>query len=179
MIALGFVALSAAVVQQDFTATIRFVDDSVQVEVRAPMLDPPDFRVMLRSDQTIHWRSSLALVDTAAGVVRITTGDPTLRYVIAGDTRRIPLPVPTTSMPQDRRAGRISMLGLPSGTPIQRAFPRLEWDGEAATAELRDVPSFVRVPSQSGWGVGKWSEAFVIVLVIASSLLWYRRRTHA
>lgn len=179
MIALGFAALSAAMLPQDFTATMRFVDDSVQVEVRAPILDPPDYHVMLRKGQTIHWRSSLARVDTAAGVVRIATGDPTLRYVITGDARRIPLPVPTTAMPQDRRAGRVSMVGMPTGTPIHQAFPRFVWEGDVATADLRDIPSFIRVPTQSGWGVGRWSEAFVIVLVMASSLLWYRRSMHA
>ncbi len=176
MIALGLIALGAAMLPQDFAATIRFVDDSVQVEVRAPAVDPPDFHVMLRSGQTIHWRSSLARADTTAGVVRITAGDPTIRYVIAGDTRRIPLPVPTTPRPQDRRTGRVSILGLPPSIRLDRTFPRLVWNGDVATADLRDIPSIVRVQFGSGWGVEQWSEAFVIVLVIVSSLLWYRRR---
>ncbi len=174
-IAFGFIALGAAVLPQDFAATIRFVDDSVQVEVRAPGVEPPDFQVMLRSGQTIHWRSSLARVDTTAGVVRITAGDPIIRYVIAGDTRRIPLPVPTTPMPQDRRTGRVSILGLPPTIRLDRTFPRLAWNGDTATADLRDIPSIVRVQFGSGWGVEQWSEAFVVVLVIVSSLLWYRR----
>ena len=132
--------------------------------------------VSIRSGQTIHWRSSLARVDTTAGVVRITAGDPIIRYVISGDTRRIPLPVPTTPMPQDKRTGRVSILGLPPSVRLDRTFPRLEWNGDAATADLRDIPSIVRVQFGSGWGVEQWSEAFVVVLVIVSSLIWYRRR---
>jgi hypothetical protein len=50
------------------------------------------------------------------------------------------------------------------------------WTNTTAVAEVRDVPSFVRIPDGIGWGVGRWSDAFVVVLVVVTSWLWYQRR---
>jgi hypothetical protein len=131
--------------------------------------------MMLRDGQTIRWLSPVR-PDTVAGVARIALfAARPLRYIVVGDARRIPLPVPVTPMRQDARSARVTLLGLPADAMVRRAFPRFEWMGDTAWAVLRDVPSFVRVPQEAGWGVGQWSEVLVVALVVLASLLWYRR----
>ena len=176
MLFLHVLACTAISLPQAYDASIDVTEDSVTVEVRSSYdLSAEGARLMLRPEQTINWRSALTQVDTIAGLVHITAPSP-IRYVITGDTRRVPLPVPIVSMVQDRRTARITVTGLSSTTPIHRAFPRFVWAQDTAVAEVRDVPSLVRIPDGAGWGVGRWSDAFVVVLVVVTSWLWYQRR---
>ena len=176
MLLLHILASTAIALPQAYDASIDVTQDSVTVEVRSSDdVSAEGARLMLRPEQTVHWRSALTQVDTIAGLVHVVAASP-LRYVITGDTRRVPLPVPIVSMVQDRRTARITVTGLSSTTPIHRAFPRFVWAQDAAVAEARDVPSLVRIPDGAGWGVGRWSDAFVVVLVVVTSWLWYQRR---
>jgi hypothetical protein len=176
MFVLPILACTAISLPQAYEASIGVTEDSVTVEVRySDDVRAEGARLMLRREQTIHWRSALTRVDTIAGLVHVTAVSP-FRYVITGDTRRLPLPVPIVSMAQDSRTGRITITGLSRALPIHRAFPRFVWTNTTAVAEVRDVPSFVRIPDGIGWGVGRWSDAFVVVLVVVTSWLWYQRR---
>jgi hypothetical protein len=176
MLVLHILACTTISLSQAYDASIDVTEDSVTVEVRSSAaVSAEGARLMLRREQTVHWRSSLTRVDTVAGLVHVAGASP-LRYVITGDTKRIPLPVPIVPMVQDRRTARIVVTGLSSTTPVHRAFPRFVWARDTAVAEVRDVPSFVRIPEGAGWGVGRWSDAFVVVLVVVTSGLWYRRQ---
>jgi hypothetical protein len=176
MFVLHLLASTALSMPQAYHASIDVMEDSVTVEVRSSgNMSAEGARLMLRQGQTIHWRSALTRVDTTVGLVHVAGASP-LRYVITGDTRRVPLPVPIVPMVQDRRTGRIAVTGLSRTTPVHRAFPRFVWAQDTAVAEVRDVPSFVRIPTGAGWGVGRWSDAFVVVLVVITSWLWYQRR---
>jgi hypothetical protein len=175
MSVLQILTFTAAALPQAYDAAIAVTGDSVTVEVHSnDTLRAEGARLMLRPEQTVHWRSSVTRADTTAGVARVVAPSP-LRYVVTGDTRRIPLPVPIVAMVQDQRTARIAVTGLPPDAPMHRAFPRLVWANDTAVAQVRDVPSFVRLP-EGGWGVGRWSEAFVVALVIVTSWLWYQRR---
>ncbi len=176
MLVLHILACTTISLSQAYDASIDVTEDSVTVEVRSSAaVSAEGARLMLRREQTVHWRSSLTRVDTIAGLVHVAGASP-LRYVITGDTKRIPLPVPIVPMVQDRRTARIVVTGLSSTTPVHRAFPRFVWARDTAVAEVRDVPSFVRIPDGAGGGVGRWSDAFVVVLVVVTSGLWYQRR---
>ena len=173
---LPILVLTSVSLTQAYDASIDVTDDSVTVEVRFDTsVGAEGARLMLRQEQTVHWRSALTRVDTITGLVHVAGVSP-LRYVITGDTRRVPLPVPIVPMVQDRRTARITATGLPRTTPVHRAFPRFVWVRDTAVAVVRDVPSFVRIPEGARWGVGRWSDALVVGLVLISSWLWYRRR---
>ncbi len=124
-------------------------------------------------------------IDTLAGLYRVRLTSVTslnrtavIRYEVTGDTFRIPLAVP--EIPTEPGVGRVTITigGLSSHVALSDGFPRLERrTDDYATAELDNVPSFVRLPPNVGdWSVNKLAEITVIMLVALASLYWLLRR---
>jgi hypothetical protein len=115
----------------------------------------------------------------AGGLTRITVpvdqGVARLRYWVSGNLSRIPLAVPSIPTTRGTRAVEIRVAGLSAQARLDDAFPRLRLDGGVALATLANVPSVLRLPTETRWSLLKVLDLFVIGLIVASSLFWYRR----
>jgi hypothetical protein len=168
---------------------------SAQIEVQ---LGPGEARVHARYSFDTHDSTRLVLfkrpgqtlqdlsanrselqVDERPGLTHLTTAPTSaleLRYVIRGETTRIPLPVPdAAALPGPDRV-RIRILGLDSTAQLRRAFPRFRFVNGSAEAILANVPSLLRLPPSDGalplTRAVEWS---VLVLLAGVFLAWILR----
>lgn len=180
--------LAAANISIGMTAT------AAQVEAQFEITQPGDslrFSLIRVPGQTLeleteggtgtfdrrHEEAGLTWVTTA-----VTEGRARVRYRVAGELSRIPIPVPDVPAEPGAGAVTIRVTGLNASARFHEGFPRLVAGSDgSATARLDNVPSFVRQPPpRAAWSVNRAAQVFVIVLVAGASTAWAvraRRRT--
>ncbi|MFQ6045042.1 MAG: hypothetical protein ACE5PT_01615 [Gemmatimonadales bacterium] len=105
-----------------------------------------------------------------------------LRYVVTGDLSRIPVAVPEIPADPAEEGVALRVLGVNSTARLRDGFPRLEPGRDGwAVARLANVPSFVRLPPETGvLSASGAAQTFVVLLVAGSSVAWalygWRRR---
>jgi hypothetical protein len=181
-VVLAPLALGAVLAQ--LTAAIRIDLGQHPVSVEAsyrftPATDTAISFVLIRlPGQTIegpdHHR-----VEHLGGLTRIhgvpdQTGEVAIRFRVAGDRARIPIPVP--SIPAGRGAVEIRLSGA-DGIAVSEAFPRLAATGEGVfSARLGAIPSVVQLPSRTGPPLLRWLDWLVVGMVAAATAGWVARR---
>jgi len=98
-----------------------------------------------------------------------------LRYRVAGNVKRIPVPVPDVAAVPGIRTIAIDVTGLPGRSDLDAGFPRLSWvEGGVARARLENLPSLLDLPPLPGeWSFGKIADILVVGLVVSASALWW------
>jgi hypothetical protein len=168
---------------------IELGDSTAVVEARYELSDPSDplvLNIMRFPEQEFHLLvtdpSNAVGIDTRSGLYRLTIDSAAtsvvIRYQVSGGLSRIPLAVPDVPTEPGARAVLIGLRGLATRAALARGFPRLELreDG-TATAELDNLPGFVRLPPYQGqWSVSKLAEIAVVLLVAVASSHWLLRQ---
>ena len=99
-----------------------------------------------------------------------------VEYRVAGDLNRIPVFVP--NVPTDPGNSRVELRvrGYTNAAALRDAFPRFVADGGTMISRPDNLPSFVLLPTGTGLWTNRVADAFVLVLVVVGSLVWYRRQ---
>ena len=104
-----------------------------------------------------------------------------IRYRLAGDLHRIPIPVPDGSWESNIRI-RVAMEGRTLSEPT---FPPLTPNGDWLEGEFSHLPGFVYLPlvgpeSSARWlSIQSWIDLSIVLLTLACSAYWLHLRRRA